>query len=96
MFYAARAALLHVGQAERAMGRTHSGLIAAFNQYLVHPGLIGAEYGRTFSLEFNRRLTADYDIDGVDSSDAEAAIASAGRFVAAITELVAPMHDGNL
>ena len=39
MFYAARVALLHVGQAERAMGKTHSGMTSAVNQYLVKPGV---------------------------------------------------------
>jgi uncharacterized protein (UPF0332 family) len=49
MFYAARAALFHVGQPERALCKTHSGAIAAFNQYLVHTKLISTEHGRAFA-----------------------------------------------
>lgn len=89
MFYAARVALLHVGQAERAMGKTHSGMTSAFNQYLVKPGLLPVEFGRAFSFELNRRILADYEEGGVTPDGAAEAIASAKAFVAAIKALIA-------
>lgn len=88
MFYAARAALFHVDQPERALGKTHSGMIASFHQFLVHPGLIEAPEGRALQHEFSRRLIADYEADGVDARMAAAAIAGARSFVAAVRDLI--------
>ena len=88
MFYAARVALLHVGQAERAMAKTHSGMTSAFSQYLVKPGLLPVHFGKAFSFELNRRILADYEEGGVTSDGAAEAIASAQTFVAAVTALI--------
>ena len=55
MFHAARAALLLVGEAERAMGKTHSGMVSAVGEYLVKPGHVAAEHGRNMARESNRR-----------------------------------------
>jgi uncharacterized protein (UPF0332 family) len=88
MFYSARAALIHVGQQERAMGKTHSGLVSAFNQHLVLTGLIAPTHGKAFPLELNRRVVADYEADGVDADAAKLAIANATAFVAAIKMLI--------
>lgn len=92
MFYAARAALFHVGQSERALGKTHTGLIAAFGQFIVLPELLDAHYGRALSHEAQRRLIADHDAAGVAPGDAEPAIANAERFVAAVGQLMGS-HD---
>ena len=92
MFYAARAALFHVGQSERALGKTHTGLIAAAGQLIVLPKLLDAQYGRALSHEARRRLIADYDAAGVAPGDAEPAIANAERFVAAVGQLMGS-HD---
>ncbi|MEP6785107.1 MAG: HEPN domain-containing protein [Sphingomonadales bacterium] len=89
MFYSARAALIYVGQPERAMGKTHSGMVSAFNQYLVLTGLIARNHGKAFPFELNRRLVADYEAEGVDADTAKHAITSATAFVAAIKMLVA-------
>lgn len=88
MFYAARAALFHVGQPDRALGKTHSGTIAAFHQFVVHVGLVDGEYGRSLSHEAQRRLIADYDAAGVEDDDAAPAIANAEAFVAAVKALI--------
>ena len=51
MFNAARAALLIVGQPERAMAKTHNGMVSSFSEYLVKAGHIDAEHGRNFGFE---------------------------------------------
>ena len=88
MFYGARAALIHVGQPERAMGKTHSGMVSAFNQHLVLTGLIAPNHGKALPFELNRRLVADYEAEGVGGEAARQAIASAMSFVGAIKALV--------
>lgn len=67
MFYAARVALIHVGQPERAMGKTHSGMASAFSEHIIKPGLLDAQLRRNFSFELNRRILADYEEGGVTS-----------------------------
>lgn len=88
MFYAARAALIHVGQPERAMGKTHSGIVAAFSRYLVKPGLLEPRHRAAFSFELNRRIVADYEEGGLAAEGAANAIANAGALVAAVRGLV--------
>jgi uncharacterized protein (UPF0332 family) len=87
MFDAARAALLIVGQPERAMGKTHSGMIASFGEFLVKSGIVAAENGRNFSFESNRRMASDYDATEMSIDDATVAIANAERFLAAVKQL---------
>lgn len=89
MFYASRSALIHIGQAERGMGKTHSGMVSAFNQYLVHPGLIDRRFSQSFGFELNRRILADYEEGGVTAEDAADAIPSAQAFVSAMKALIA-------
>lgn len=84
MFYAARAALLQAGQAEAAMAKTHSGLIAAFGEHLVKPGLVDATQGRAFAMVERERLTADYSGEGVSKDAAVLASERATAFVDAI------------
>lgn len=84
MFNAARAALLLANQPERAMGKTHNGMIASFGEYLVKPGHVAAEHGRNFALELKRRLLSDYEGQTLTVEDAQSAIANATTFVAAI------------
>lgn len=88
MFYAVRAALIHVGQSERALGKTHSGMIAAFHQFLVATDLVDVRQGRALTTEFHRRLIADYEAEGLAPEAARSAIDSANDFVAAVEELV--------
>lgn len=50
MFDAARAALLTSGAPlSSEIGKTHSGLIHAFSQYLVKPGLVPKELGQSLA-----------------------------------------------
>jgi uncharacterized protein (UPF0332 family) len=89
IFYAARAALIEAGQAERAMGKTHAGLISAFGEFVVRPGFVDPKYGRIFSSEANRRLVADYDGDGISIEDATITISNAAEFTQAVGAWIA-------
>ena len=58
---AAHAALLSVqNPANLAITRTHRGLIGAFGQYLIKPGLLEVELGRMLNQVQQIRLLADY------------------------------------
>ena len=89
MFYAARAALLAVGEGGAAMGKTHSGLIAAFNLHLVRTGRIAPEHGRDLGAEANRRVVAACEGETLTPEAAEQAIDHAARFVSAVKEWTA-------
>lgn len=89
MFYAVRAALTHVGEGERALGKTHSGMIAAFHQFLVRTDLLDARHGRALTTEFHRRLIADYEATGLAPEAARTAIDNAEDFVAAVDAFIA-------
>lgn len=85
MFDAARAALLSSGAPVDAdIGRTHSGLIAAFGNFLVKNGPIDKEMGRALNRAHEIRLVADYNNESVDEADARAVIEQAQRFIATI------------
>lgn len=89
MFYAARAALVHVGQAERAMGKTHRGMIAAFSEHLVSPDLLPEEHGRAFRQAEQDRLEADYTGLGVTADTAAIIVERATALLAAVRNLTA-------
>jgi len=60
----------------------HSGVVAAFNQYFIKPGLIEAEYGQIFHRAFKARMDADYsDSAQFGAEQARQAIEDAERFV---------------
>jgi uncharacterized protein (UPF0332 family) len=88
MFNAARAALWTAGTQELAMSKTHSGMIAAFGQYLAKPGHIDSEHGRKFALESKRRLVSDYEGMPISYTDADEAIGNATRFVDAVSTYI--------
>lgn len=90
MFYAARAALLKGGFAERAMGKTHSGMIAAFSEEFVRPGLLSVSFSRAFARAQQDRLVADYTGEGTDRATAQRVIADAGELIAAVRGLLSP------
>lgn len=71
------------------MGKTHSGMVSAFNQHLVHPGLIDRRFSQSFGYELNRRIMADYEEGGVTADDAAEAIPLAHAFVAAVKATIA-------
>ncbi|MBM3143509.1 MAG: HEPN domain-containing protein [Chloroflexi bacterium] len=78
MFYAASALL-----ASKDIYRSkHAGVVSAFGEYLVKPGLIEKEYGKAFGNAFSSRLVSDYDmITSVEKTGAEAILNNANRFV---------------
>jgi len=60
----------------------HSGVLAAFNQYVVKPGLIEAEYGQIFQRAFKARMDADYsDSAYFNQEQAVQTVEDAERFV---------------
>lgn len=78
MFYAASALL-----ASKDIYRSkHAGVVSAFGENLVKPGLIEKEYGKAFSNAFNSRLISDYDmITSTEKASAEFILDNANRFV---------------
>ena len=58
IFYAASALLLTKGITRSK----HSGVISAFRQYFVKPGLIEAEYSRIYGKVMTSRVDSDYEI----------------------------------
>jgi uncharacterized protein (UPF0332 family) len=85
MFDAARAALLASGAPVAAdIGRTHSGLIGAFGNFLVKNGPISKEIGRLLNRAHEIRLVADYNEESVDFSDANDMVEQAETFIAAM------------
>jgi len=80
VFHGASAALLWL-DIERAR---HSGTQAAFNEYLVKPGSIEAEFGQIYSRARKLREEQDYDLEAspLTALEAERAVADAERFLA--------------
>jgi uncharacterized protein (UPF0332 family) len=85
MFGAARAALLiSDAPVEPHIGKTHSGLINAFSNYLVKNGPLAPEMGRLLNRAEEVRLVADHSGDPVEINDAELVVKDAEIFVRAI------------
>ena len=60
----------------------HSGVIAAFRQYFVKPGLIETEYSDLYGDVMDSRLDSDYDITyDADPAVARTCLEDARRFV---------------
>ena len=85
MFDAARSALL-ASDAPVApdIGRTHSGLIGAFGNFLVKNGPLSKEMGHLLNRAHEIRLVADYKGDSVEPADVQKIVEQAETFVAAI------------
>ena len=85
-FYAASALLL-----TRDLIRSkHSGVLSAFREHFVKPGLIEAEFSDTYGEAFDVRLIADYEIVGTtDEAQAREVLQNARRFVARIADYLA-------
>ena len=92
MFDAAKAALPGSAAAidPAGLGKTHSGLIAAFGKHLVKPGIVSVELGRALNRAEEVRLIADYKGDSIDAADAGEMVTSAEAFVAAMKLKFAP------
>ena len=85
MFDAARAALLASGApVQPDIGKTHSGLIAAFGLHLVKNGPVPKELGRLLKRAEEIRLVADYKGDSVEFDDAREMVEQAEIFVDAM------------
>jgi uncharacterized protein (UPF0332 family) len=78
IFYAANALLVTEG-----LGRSkHSGVIAAFRQHFVKPGIIEIEYSRIYGRVMDDRHASDYEIEiPVEAKVAERDLAEARLFV---------------
>ena len=84
MLHAASAVLLEKG-IER---HSHQGVISAFGQYLVKPGLISAEFHRYFRESFDIRQESDYEpVASVSKEQAQKIISRAEEFVEACRKL---------
>lgn len=97
MFDAARAALLASGApVEPDIGRTHSGLIGAFGNFLVKNGPVSKEVGRLLNRAHEIRLVADYNGDSVEPADAKEVVEQAETFVATMrAEFMPKESDDN-
>lgn len=97
MFDAARAALLASGAPVAPdIGRTHSGLIGAFGNFLVKNGPVSKEVGRLLNRAHEIRLMADYNGDSVEPADAKEMVDQAETFVAAMrAEFMLEPSDDN-
>ena len=78
IFYAASALLL-----SKSITRSkHSGVIAAFRQHFVRPGLIEAEYSDIYGDVMDARVDSDYEMTfAADRETAESVLADARRFL---------------
>lgn len=81
MFDAARALLLSSGFDS---GKTHKGVLNAFSDRLVKNGPLSKEMGRLLKHAETFRYVADYGVDPVELSDAQAMVAQAETFLATI------------
>jgi uncharacterized protein (UPF0332 family) len=91
MFDAAHAALLrsgaHINPAET---RTHRGLIAAFGEHLIKPGLLPTDLGKSFNQVERVRLLADYTGEEIDEDKTRWAVEQAAAFVEAVRRKYTP------
>lgn len=82
IFYAASGLLL-VKDVSRSK---HSGVIAAFRQYFIKPGLIEPEYSDIYGDVMEARVDSDYDIAfDADPTTATERLSDARRFVERVT-----------
>lgn len=86
MFDAARAALLASGH---DVGKTHRGVLNAFNDLLVKDGPIPKEAGRLLKHAEAFRYVADYSDNAVDLIDANRMVEQAEAFVKTVGSFLA-------
>lgn len=85
MFYAANALLVTQGFAR---GK-HSGVIAAFREHFVKPGLIEVEYSRIYGRVMDNRRVSDYEIEiPIEPHVAEQDLSDAQRFVERVEQFL--------
>lgn len=91
MFDAAHAALLWSDATiNPATTKTHSGLIAAFGQYLVKPGYLSSDLGKSLNQVERIRLLADYTGEEVSQDRAKWVIDQAIAFVETVRRACSP------
>jgi len=85
MFYAANALLATKGIARSK----HSGVIAAFREHFVRPGLIEVDYSSIYGRVMDNRHVSDYEIAvSVDAITAEEDLHHARRFVERVAQFL--------
>ena len=78
IFYAANSVLLTKG----IIRSKHAGVISAFREHFVKPGLIESEYSDLYGDAMDARIDSDYDISfESDSTTAQGRLQDARRFV---------------
>jgi uncharacterized protein (UPF0332 family) len=87
MFYAARAALQHVG-IEVASSK-HGTLVSRFGQHLIKAGHLPDDLGRWLNRMLELRAAADYGEGPPARAETEEALARATRFLEAIEAFLA-------
>jgi uncharacterized protein (UPF0332 family) len=85
MFDAARAALLAAGH---DIGKTHRGVLNAFNDRLVKDGPMPKEAGRLLKHAEAFRYVADYSDNAVDLTDAREMVEKAETFVVTVRSIL--------
>lgn len=81
-FYAAEAALLHVGESRSR----HGGVVSAFGQFIVGQDGLDPSVGRALGRLFDLRNVADYDLARTSPEQVDRAVEQATRIVTAVTE----------
>ncbi|QKD82661.1 HEPN domain-containing protein [Thermoleptolyngbya sichuanensis A183] len=84
-YYAASALLL---SQDLAFG-SHTGVLRAVSLHFVKPGILDRQYGRDLNWLAEIRQIADYgELKTIDTSETQAAIACAERFLTQVQEIL--------
>ena len=87
MFDAARSVLMQQdAKLDPQFAKTHSGLMALFNERLVKPGHVSRDIGRLLKRAEEIRVLADYTLSELTLEEVTDLIDSAEEFVVAIRE----------
>lgn len=87
MFDAARSALMQQdAKLDPQFAKTHSGLMALFNERLVKPGHVSRDIGRLLKRAEEIRVLADYTLSELTLEEVTDLIDSAEEFVLAMRE----------
>jgi uncharacterized protein (UPF0332 family) len=90
MFNAARAALVKIGAPPNVIrAKTHSGLHANFNLFLIKPKVLPESLGEDLRAAETMRLVSDYLGDLISNTQAEDMLRRSSHFVASIENWLA-------
>ncbi len=87
MFDAARAALDEIDP-RLLETKQHATLIRRFGKHVVQAGGFDRSLGRAFSQTEDVRVTADYDLEPVDTATARRSVELADKFVTAVDQFL--------